>query len=793
MFDNTQPSFESLIKIFSEKTRQVVFWTGAGLSKPAGLPTWVELRDQMLQRAEKSLSAIDLEESVFRAKQSLIGVARYSSDFWQSFTFLHQVMGETTYTESVRSIFRTAERCRIPENYIKILEVQPEGIITTNIDQLVQRACATTEQGTSPAPCAFSGKECEKYLHLLPGGRFFILNLHGILDDRDSWGFTKNERDKIYTSSKEFLGTCFLSKCIVFLGATITDPSIVAHLDRVRGENAVHCQSLFWITSDNSQATRVFCEQRNILPIYYNANDNHAELNDILIKLKAYRSKDEVIQRPVISEQLNEQNDQKFSDIRLDQLPLNELRIALNRESQRILAPSSPQAYEDYKRFRSENERFIHNAWYVSPQDTNGNKVFNFSIIKEIADGAFARVFEAKDEKDNTVALKLLKEDVMRKEEWLQTFRRGVNAMRILERRQSQGIVKYITASEIPAFVVMEFVDGVTLKDAVEKKQFTEWQHILPLLCKIADIVRMAHGLPERVLHRDLRPPNVMLKGFQYNPDDNDWSVCILDFDLAFYKDANEVSIQPTSDASGFLAPEQVEGKSALTRSALVDSYGMAMLIYYVVTRQVPRPEQCKHKDWADILLKSVAEKPCKEWVSLPYRLARLIEQCTRYEQAQRWDMTRIHGYLCAMEKAYNQSDTISDGDILAEELATRVAKAIAFMPLSLTLWNQDRAEASIKKITGEEITIKAFSDGIVHVAIEWDNEGSTEYRAVTKNREQRIKMEAEKFSKLGIKVEQNIRPGGASLKMEVPKQKVFLHMDDLVKKIVSIKIAPKF
>ncbi len=790
MFDGNQESFVALAKVFAEKTRQIVFWVGAGLSKPAQLPDWDDLRRRMLGQAEQLLNQIDYSEDDHRHKKALIDVAKTERNFWKSFTHIKEVMGESTYAESIRSIFRPAERCCIPENYIRILDVRPTGVITTNIDQLMGRAFTenASQLGLPSVHSDFCGEECGSFLHLLSGGKFFILNLHGKLDNRNSWIFTKEEWAKLEGNAdyKNFLGDCFLSKCIVFLGATVNDHSIIAHLDRVRGVSAANCQPLFWITSDTSTQTRVFCEKYNILPIYYPDCNDHAEIGAIFQKLKNSTSKDELIERPVIPEErLSGQSVRNFDTIDFSKLPLNELRTVLNRRAQTILAPNDADSYERYEKFVKEYERHIHNSWYVSDRDPDGSRVLTFLITKEIADGAFARVFEAKDETNNTVALKLLKEDVMRKEGWLQTFRRGIKAMHILGEHKVIGMVRYITASEIPAFVVMEFIHGITLKEAVENQQFKDWKDVLRVSCEISNIVRHAHGLPERVLHRDLRPPNIMLKGFDY--DSEDWSVCVLDFDLAFHKGANEVSIQPTGVANGFLAPEQIEKQSKFTtRSALVDSYGMAMLLYYIVTGESPHPEQCKHHDWKDILFKNVAGKRCERWLSLPCQLARLIEQSTRYEQAQRLDMTQIYGRLNALQKAYADPYTVSDGDMLAEELSMRIASKLSF-PVTPTIWNQDKAEAVITKVNGEKIVIRTV-EKVIEIFIEWTKHSDVRNAISGNVTSAKRKFTDHGFNSVGVSIEKK----GANVSIRVPNLKVCREIDKLANLIFSVKIAPK-
>lgn len=786
MFDKTQDNFVNLEGIFAEKTRQIMFWTGAGLSTPAKLPTWLEFRNLLCHRADKLLTEVTYGPDQLEHKKALLQLAKVEKDFWKSFSYLYEVLEETTYAETLRTMFRPAEKCAIPSSYRNLIKLVPTGIITTNIDGLVSRAFREDETEGSKSHLEFCGFGCKDFMHALNGTRFFILNLHGNFENSSTWVCRKEEIAALLadTQYNDFLMGCFLTKTVIFVGTTVDDISITTHLDKIRAnESTPH----FWITSDRSQSTRTFCEKYRILPIYYSANENHIELEHILKLLKEHRSKDIPIERPVVpAKPTIEMSMRNFEDIPLDTLPLNDLRRILNRKVQTILSSESDSVYKNYKEFRKKYSKYIHNSWHVDPPD---NDLCEFHLEDEIGDGAFGRVFMAKDENGQTVAVKLLKEDVMRKDDWLQAFRRGVRAMQILNERAISGMVKYISASEMPTFVAMEYVDGIDLKKAIETQQFVDWKDILRVLCEISGIIAKAHGCPERVLHRDIRPANVMLRGYDYSS--TDWCVCVLDFDLAFHKGANEVSIQHSSDTNGFLAPEQLDRHSKFTtRSALVDSYGMAMLCYYVIARKLPQPEQSLHAGWDAVLKEHVAAKGCKSWQSLPFRMARLIERCTRVNQAQRLDMTQMHGYICALQTAYSNSTSVNDGELLAEELATRVA--IAVDQVENLKWNSDRCEARFLRNSGEEITVR--SDGSnIEVIVAWHNDGSVKFEEVRNSMLDLVAAAKTRCVKQQFtNVTTSIEGKGATVDISVEKQQVCRGMNTLVGLIVGMKFAPK-
>ena len=93
-----------------------------------------------------------------------------------------------------------------------------------------------------------------------------------------------------------------------------------------------------------------------------------------------------------------------------------------------------------------------------------------YTLTRKVATGSFGEVYEAQDNNGSRVAVKLLRRDARRDAAMLQTFRRGVRSMKILKARGVRGMIDFIDASEIPAVVVMEWIDGPNLAEAVQAK-----------------------------------------------------------------------------------------------------------------------------------------------------------------------------------------------------------------------------------------------------------------------------------------------------------------------------------
>ena len=174
----------------------------------------------------------------------------------------------------------------------------------------------------------------------------------------------------------------------------------------------------------------------------------------------------------------------------------------------------------EYEKFLSDYGEAVYRAWSISTSPSK-NIFFDYTLKRQIAKGAFGQVFEAMTKDGSPVAIKVLHGDVREEPHMLVSFRRGVQSMRILSEHHVHGMVPYLAAWEVPTSSVMELIDGPNLEDAVDANYVDNWETRLRIACALTKIIRTAHSLPERVLHRDLRPANIMLKGYYDLRSDN--------------------------------------------------------------------------------------------------------------------------------------------------------------------------------------------------------------------------------------------------------------------------------
>jgi serine/threonine protein kinase len=335
-------------------------------------------------------------------------------------------------------------------------------------------------------------------------------------------------------------------------------------------------------------------------------------------------------------------------------------------------------------------------------------------------------VYYAIDSQGNAAAVKVLHEEIRNIPGRLQGFRRGVRSMEILSRRGVEGMVSYTDSSEIPAFVAMPWIQGPTLHEAAQQAILRDWDTVLNVANSLTGIVRRAHSLPERVLHRDLRPSNIMLEN--YYIDDEDWKLVVLDFDLSWHRDAPEQSVHESS-VSGYLAPEQLRRVVGVSsRNALVDSFGLGMTLFFLSCGVDPSPGQHLASRWAEEVQRAVSTMLQPRWISTPARYARVVIGSTYDTQAARWDVGQIQGELERLRGANLDPTSVQSAELLTEEIAARTDVARAYE------WNADELTATVDLPTGLRIVLTADEPRArIQLSISWRSTGVHDRSGVSK------------------------------------------------------------
>ncbi len=727
MFNFNQESYIEFRSIVKERTNPIIAFLGSGLSRQAGLPDWEELKSKLVSGLENKISEISaLDPDSARMKSIELSRIKSEEDIWMAFDFIKKALGRTTYTEKIRELIDPSKIDKNPEVYHYLWKLKLSGILSLNIESLASRAHGELFPGKDLP--VFTSKEIGQYTHLLKHSIPFIAHLHGMRDNSDSWVFTRSELKALLVDQayQNFIRSCFSTRTILFVGISAQDIAAGGHLEKLRNWR-INTGPHFWITNKGDIDTEKWAEDVGIRIIYYQPDDaSHSVLKEILKDISSYMPSEEdvVPVKPVLFdktpiETLMEPNELATKNPEF-------VREKLNARAKDIFEKCTKSAYEDYEKFLNEYEEAVHRAWFISTKEGN-NSILGYKLQKLIKRGAFGNVYLAENSEGHEIAIKILHYQEIKNKEMLQSFRRGVRSMTILSNHNVYGMVPYIEAYEIPAFIVMNFINGPDLKEAVESRNIKEWDEILKIGLDVSKIIRSAHILPERVLHRDIKPANIMLKDYYIN--NARIEVVVLDFDLSWHKGGVELSVTSDNTSSGYLAPEQIyRNPNISTRSAAVDSFGFGMTLYFLRTGNDPLLYQHKHKNWEENLFKEVNRNRNPKWVSIPNRFSRLILNSTRDEQSARWDMSQISGELESLYDATLNPEEVVSAELIAEELMARS------VGIDRYIWDNENYSGLFETIKGLVVKVTGKeSDNSIILNLSWNSKGTSDHRSLFK------------------------------------------------------------
>ncbi len=204
-----------------------------------------------------------------------------------------------------------------------------------------------------------------------------------------------------------------------------------------------------------------------------------------------------------------------------------------------------------------------------------------YEIIEKLGKGSMGLVFKARQTSvDRVVAVKVLLDTLAQNKEFIKRFEREA---KIAARLQHNNIVNAIDAGEVEGhhYFVMEYVEGVTIKDELDKNKVFDEKVALKIVIAVAEAMKHAH---ERgLIHRDIKPENVILT--------KDGNVKLADLGLARLTADEKWAMSEAGMAIGtpyYISPEQVRGQVDVDIRA--DIYSLGATLYHMVTGKVPYP-----------------------------------------------------------------------------------------------------------------------------------------------------------------------------------------------------------
>lgn len=244
-------------------------------------------------------------------------------------------------------------------------------------------------------------------------------------------------------------------------------------------------------------------------------------------------------------------------------------------------------------------------------------------------------------------------------------------------------------------------IEGMDLGKYVHSGRLETWVDILSASHQLVNIIHSAHFLPERVLHRDIRPSNIMLEKTETG---SGWQVVVLDFDLSWHKGSYEKSVLFGSAMLGYLSPEQLEKNSTVsTRHSAVDAFGIGMTCFFMVSGRDPKPMEHQHPNWEETVKQACQKIKCNEWKSVPMLFSRIILKATRHDQNDRTDLPELRREIARVSEILVKPDNIRSGEIIAEEIASRSVVGASYR------WNDDSRRITAELMGGRHVTL--YSD----------------------------------------------------------------------------------
>ena len=198
-----------------------------------------------------------------------------------------------------------------------------------------------------------------------------------------------------------------------------------------------------------------------------------------------------------------------------------------------------------------------------------------YEILEIIGTGGMAVVYKARCHRLNRlVAIKILKDEFARDEEFRRRFRAEGEAVAMLSHPNIVQVYD-VSTSDSANFIVMELIDGISLKEYMEKKGVLNWKETLHFSLQIAKGLEHAHS--RGIVHRDIKPHNVMVL--------KNGSVKVMDFGIARVMNKSNTLTKEALGSVHYISPEQAKGGHTDNRS---DLYSLGVVMYEMMAGRPP-------------------------------------------------------------------------------------------------------------------------------------------------------------------------------------------------------------
>ena len=287
-----------------------------------------------------------------------------------------------------------------------------------------------------------------------------------------------------------------------------------------------------------------------------------------------------------------------------------------------------------------------------------------YEIMGRIGTGGMADVYKAIDRKLNRyVAIKVLKREFREDETFVKKFRTEAQSAAGLSH---PNIVNVYDVGEDRGlyYIVMELVEGITLKDYIQKKGRLTAKEVTSIAVQVCSAIEMAHS--HNIVHRDIKPQNIIIS--------KDGKVKVTDFGIAKATSSNTISTNVMGSVH-YTSPEQARGGFSDAKS---DIYSLGITMYEMITGELPFDGDST----VSIALKHLQEdivEPSEIVPEMPYSLEQIILKCTQKSPDRRY------ADVALLAKDLRRSLAEPDGDFVVIAPLTSAADTRMITPEELS------------------------------------------------------------------------------------------------------------
>jgi serine/threonine protein kinase/Flp pilus assembly protein TadD len=275
-----------------------------------------------------------------------------------------------------------------------------------------------------------------------------------------------------------------------------------------------------------------------------------------------------------------------------------------------------------------------------------GETILHYKIIEKLGEGGMGVVYKAEDTKlKREVAIKFLPRHISANEDERKRFEIEAQAAASLNHPNISTIYS-IEESDSEVFIVMEYIDGIELKDKI-KSDPTEINEAVNIISQIAEGLKAAHK--KGIVHRDIKSSNIMIN--------NEGKVKIMDFGLAKVGTTNITKMGLTIGTAAYMSPEQARSEVVDHRT---DIWSLGVIFYEMLTGKLPY-----HGEFEQAIIYSILneepESVLKIRDEIPLRLEQILLKTLSKEKEKRYQSAE--DFLKDIHEIESKKESMKDKD----------------------------------------------------------------------------------------------------------------------------------